>query len=128
MLLDADERNLVVRAARGLDPSRVATAQPKTKGIAGWVLQRGEPVLLNHLTRLDPLVDYTEHDKSIFSSICVPLRRGGRIDGLLCVNSFTRDRLFDQDDLELAELFSYQASMALALARPGEQLNGTKPR
>jgi GAF domain-containing protein len=91
------------------------------------VLQRGEPVLLNHLTRLDPLVDYTEHDKSIFSSICVPLRRGGRIDGLLCVNSFTRDRLFDQDDLELAELFSYQASMALALARPGEQLNGTKP-
>ncbi len=114
LLVSGGGHHLSVRAARGLEPRFLHTEQPIAKGIAGWVLRNGTPMLLEDLTKVHPFVDYTEHDKQISSSICVPLGVAGQPCGVVCVSSHDRGRLFDDDDLSLVTLLCRSVELLLA--------------
>lgn len=113
MLLDEDARELVVRASRGLDSSR-EFRMPLGEGIAGWVAEHGEPLVLQ-----DVVSDrrFMGTDPSVMSALAVPLRVEGKVIGVLNVSNATRQRRFDYLDLELLISFADMAAVAIENAR-----------
>lgn len=118
MLVDEDEGDLVVRAARGLDSSRAYRVRVG-EGIAGWVAEHGEPLVLQ-----DVVADrrFRGTDPSLKSALAVPLSVGGRIIGVLNVSTAKRQRRFDRQDLEHLTSFADMAAVAIDNARLYEAL------
>jgi len=81
-------------------------------GLATWVLERNEPVLVEDEfddARVAPLPSGPIHG----SLICAPLRgRDGAI-GVLTLERIGEGRVFSDDEFELTQLFAAQASIAL---------------
>lgn len=113
MLLDDDARELVVKASRGLDSSREFRV-PIGEGIAGWVAEHEEPLVLQ-----DVVSDrrFTGTDPSVKSALAVPLRVDGKVIGVLNVSSETRKHRFDHLDLEHLSSFADMAAVAIENAR-----------
>ncbi|MBU0988259.1 MAG: GAF domain-containing protein [Proteobacteria bacterium] len=86
---------------------------PLGKGIAGWVLENGKPLLLNG--KVDPADFPGTADKirNISSSLCVPLKIGNKNIGVLSVNLVDRDRSFRETDLKLISVFGNNAAVAI---------------
>lgn len=118
MLMDEDEGDLVVRASRGLDSSRAYRVRVG-EGIAGWVAEHGEPLVLQ-----DVVADrrFRGTDPSLKSALAVPLSVGGRIIGVLNVSTARRQRRFDRQDLEHLTSFADMAAVAIDNARLYEAL------
>ncbi|NPV60655.1 MAG: SpoIIE family protein phosphatase [Actinobacteria bacterium] len=118
MLMDEDEGDLVVRASRGLDSSRAYRVR-LGEGIAGWVAEHGEPLVLQ-----DVVADrrFRGTDPSLKSALAVPLSVGGRIIGVLNVSTARRQRRFDRQDLEHLTSFADMAAVAIDNARLYEAL------
>ena len=113
MLLDEDTGELVVKASRGLDSSREFRVSPG-EGIAGWVAEHGEPLVLQ-----DVIADerFRGVDDGIKSALAVPLRTGTKVIGVLNVANTTRSRRFDRPDLEHLSSFADMAAVAIENAR-----------
>lgn len=113
MLLEDDSRELVVKASRGLD-SALEFRVPLGEGIAGWVAEHGEPLVLQ-----DVVSDhrFTGSDPSVKSALAVPLRADGKVIGVLNISNTTRRRRFDHSDLELLGSFADMAAVAIENAR-----------
>jgi sigma-B regulation protein RsbU (phosphoserine phosphatase) len=118
MLLDEDTGELVVKASRGLDTSRKFRV-PLGEGIAGWVADHGEPLVLQ-----DVISDqrFTGTDSSVMSALAVPLRVEGKVIGVLNVSNAVRPRRFDDQDLEHLSSFADMAAIALENARLYQEL------
>lgn len=118
MLLDDDARELVVRASRGLD-SMHEFRMPMGEGIAGWVAEHGEPLVLQ-----DVISDhrFTGTDPSVKSALAVPLRADGKVIGVLNISNTARKRRFDHTDLELLSSFADMAGVAIENARLYQKL------
>ncbi len=123
MLLDDKKQVLTIKAARGLDPRYVRSAQQKMgEGIAGWAAAQGQPLLLQDTIQKDRFTLHQEHEKKIVSSICIPMKSKDRLIGVLSVNSTSEDRRFNQEDLKVLTLFSSQAASAIENAQLFEQI------
>ncbi len=77
-------------------------------GISGWVVRHGQSVLSN-----DPTHDvrYVEVVPGIQCGMYVPIQMGGKVFGLICVESEIKDA-FSQSDLHLTETLASQAAIA----------------
>lgn len=97
-----------------LTPFRLQLGQ----GIAGWVAERGEPLLVDDVTK-EPRYYSKINDTIGFearSILCVPLRMKDRVIGVIeVINKLGKggDTRFSQDDLEM--LTTLAASIAVAL-------------
>ena len=119
LLVDEETGELIVQVATG-DPGEEAMRQrvPAGQGIAGWVVDRDETVIVD-----DPKNDdrfYEGMDEAIgFETrnlVAVPLRVRGRVIGAVeAINK--RDGSFDDRDAELASALSNQAAIAIDNAR-----------
>ncbi|MGQ9536064.1 MAG: ATP-binding SpoIIE family protein phosphatase [Actinomycetota bacterium] len=118
MLLEEETRELVVKAARGLDGTRDFRVSLGS-GISGWVAENGEPLILQDVVA-DPRFRGT--DPSVKSALAVPLRAGERIIGVLNVSSCTHTRRFDHRDLEHLISFADMAAVAIENARLYQEL------
>jgi len=118
MLLDEEAQELVVKASRGLSSSREFRV-PLGQGIAGWVAERGEPLVLQ-----DVISDrrFTGVDDSIKSALAVPLRVEGKVIGVLNISNASRKRRFDNHDLEHLSAFADMAAVSIENARLYEAL------
>ena len=130
MLLDRERRALRHRVTHGGD----AVSQPRYvklgSGIAGWVAQHGNPVLLNDVTtddRFDPEIDglAAQATKSL---ICVPLQIKGAVIGVLGVFNKASPFLFDEEDLSVLITLAAQVSIALDNARLYNSLRAERDR
>jgi Nif-specific regulatory protein len=96
------------------------------QGIGGWVVQRGEPLLVEDVKgdpRFYPEVDRVTGFKTR-SILCVPLKVKGKILGALeAINPLNRQG-FSPFDKELFSLFSNQVAIALENAQLHQQLRG----
>lgn len=90
---------------------------PLGKGVAGWVLEHGKPLLLNG--KIDPADFPGAQNKirNISSSLCVPLKISDKNIGVLSVNLVDRDRSFNDTDLKLIGIFGNNAAVAIHNAR-----------
>jgi transcriptional regulator with GAF, ATPase, and Fis domain len=129
LLLDATGEVLLFPYVDDEDPAVIARLQemrvPRERGIAGWVVSRGEPLLVSDVAG-DPRF-YAEVDRSLGRTtrnlLCVPLRtRGGVIGVLEVINK--RDGDFTPEDLAFLDALSGSVAVAIENARLFAELKG----
>jgi diguanylate cyclase (GGDEF)-like protein len=106
MLLDADRKRLLAKAAHGMSAEQMQSLSfPVGQGVAGWVVEHGQPALIHDVAADARFVARSAGGGSIRSMICVPLMVG---DGRVGVVTATCDEpnAFDALDLELVQLVS----------------------
>ncbi len=106
MLLDADRRRLLAKAAYGLRAERMHTLSFAVgEGVAGWVVERGEPALINDVTQDPRFVALPANQTPIMSMLCVPLLARGERVGVVTATSEDTNA-FHPDDLEIVRFIS----------------------
>jgi diguanylate cyclase (GGDEF)-like protein/excisionase family DNA binding protein len=122
-LVDPATGLLTPLTARGVDAaSYMEPWEPGETGVATWVLDHNEPVLVVD-ERNDARVNQFRSDEPVDGSlICVPLRgRDGAI-GVLTVERLGLADSFSAEEFELVQLFAAQVSIALQNAEVFEEV------
>ncbi len=118
--------DLELTAASGVGTTENALAPiivPRGRGIAGWVLEHGEPLLIQDAYS-DPRF-YREVDRQTGfrtrSLLCVPMLRGEQEIGVLQVLNPTGRHSFDEADLEAFNAYGTLAATAIDKLRTIER-------
>jgi signal transduction histidine kinase len=121
MLLDRNTGELIISVPTGPVKAQLSDFRiPPGKGIAGWVVAHGEPLIVPDVS-VDPRF-YEEVDKiSGFKTkaiLCVPMRNtDGEIIGVLQVINRLDGKPFTPQDINLLSEFADQAAIAIENAR-----------
>ncbi|MDO8753263.1 MAG: GAF domain-containing protein, partial [Anaerolineales bacterium] len=83
------------------------------KGVTGWVAEHGESVLIGDVQKDTRYYGLREN---IQSEMCVPLRSGDRIIGVVNIES-TRLNAYNENDLRVLETIAAQISVSIQNAR-----------
>ena len=94
------------------------------KGITGWVAEKGEPLLVNDATK-DPR--YAAGDESIRSEICVPLKVGQKVIGVIDAQSTSLD-YFTQNDLRLLNIAAGQIASLIENSRLQKEIKRSEEK
>ncbi|MBI4871791.1 MAG: response regulator [Candidatus Riflebacteria bacterium] len=120
MLLSEDASELVFVVAQGRAGASVKRFTVKVgQGISGWVAKTGEDLLIPD-AYADPRFDPTFDAKTGFRTrtvMCVPLKVGERIIGVVQLINRIDGGAFVRDDLEMLKAISGQAAIGIENAR-----------
>jgi len=106
MLLDADRKRLLAKAAYGLRSERMHTLSFAVgEGVAGWVVDHGEPALIADVAGDPRFVMLPANQTPIASMLCVPLLARGESVGVVTATS-DRAAAFGQGHLDLVRFIS----------------------
>lgn len=113
MLIDKDR--LVFKNVKGPESNKlIGVSMPKTEGIAGWVVQNGEHLIVNDVKnddRFNPFIDrLTGYETR--SVLCVPLKLSTGVIGVIELLNKTSGS-FTQRDVEIIMYFVNQAAIAI---------------
>ena len=122
MLLDHDRKNLVIKAAKGLNPQiKPGTCVPIGDGIAGWVAREGRPIVLIDGTGSN----YTSlHEEQVRNAVSLPVLLDNHVVGVLnlsyqdCVDG----RRFSSTELGFLTTLANHAAAAINNAQLFEEL------
>ena len=122
MLLDELDERLKIVSAQGLSQTIVAqTRQKLGHGVAGWVAQQREPLLLDGKAKDDDRFEYTFEidDEDLFSSISVPLYIRDELLGVMnmSLTARTSKEELTEYQLRMATVFAQHAASAIENAR-----------
>jgi signal transduction histidine kinase len=127
MLYDAETGVLETRASYGLESEFARHAKKKLgEGIAGWVAQQNQPLLLSERPPGE-LGQHYKPDRNITSALSLPLRVGMRCIGVLNVNRINFPVSFEDHHRELLMMFAEHVGAAVDRAQAVEKL-GTRAR
>jgi signal transduction histidine kinase len=127
MIYNPETAELETRASYGLESEFARNARKKLgEGIAGWVAQRGQAVILNHTTN-DPLGEHFKDDRTITSALSLPLRVGERCVGVLNVNRINHPEHFHDQHRRMLEIFAEHVGAVIDRAQTMERL-GSRSR
>jgi GAF domain-containing protein len=124
MMLDESQREFVFAVATGATHESVAKSRvPAEQGIAGWVLKRGEPAIVNDVSKDARF--YAELDRgsgfTTRSILAVPLKSRDKTIGVVEVIN-KRGAPFSARDQELATALAAQAAVAIENAQLYQKL------
>ncbi|MBU0704840.1 MAG: GAF domain-containing protein, partial [Chloroflexi bacterium] len=117
-----DEEAGLVRlhpAFLGLPDEMADFSIPLGEGITGWVAQTGRPLLASDVSK-EPR--YRDAVPGIRSEVCVPLKVGGKVIGVMDAESTQLDA-FSEEHVRLFSTLAAQLGMALENARLFEETN-----
>jgi K+-sensing histidine kinase KdpD len=118
MLLDKSRAELFIKMSYGIEEWVVENTRVKVgQGIAGMVVERGEPLLISNIEENDVYTAPNSPQYETVSLLSVPLRVHDVVVGVINVNNKTNGRPFDHDDLNLLISFSERISRALERVR-----------
>jgi transcriptional regulator with GAF, ATPase, and Fis domain len=119
MLVDEASQKLVITASLGIKPEYIAQGGPKVgEGIAGYVVQSGEALLLPPKTNMEQHKNFEMKIAELRSSICAPLRSRHKIIGVMNFsNKDPKKRLFTEYDLKILTIFSQYATLVIDTAQ-----------
>lgn len=127
MIYNPESGLLETRATYGLESEFARNAKKKLgEGIAGWVAQRGESVLLNPKSGGE-LGQHFKNDRNITSALSMPLRVGERCVGVLNVNRINHTEAFQERHRDMLGLFAEHVGAVVERAEAMERL-GTRSR
>ena len=107
MIYDHESGELETRASYGLESEYARHARRKIgEGIAGWVAQHNEPLLLGPKEPNDALRQHYKSNRNITSALSLPIRVGDRCIGVLNVNRINHPEPFSEHHRDLLRLFS----------------------
>lgn len=111
--------SMTVSVARSFDRTDVVVPRSRlSMGIAGKVVAEGEAVLSLDAGQDDRFEAMASvEDLRLRSVMCMPIRVEERVEGVLYVDNRLQFGAFNEEDMELVELFAAQASIALQQAR-----------
>ncbi|MEW6052552.1 MAG: HD domain-containing phosphohydrolase [Nitrospirota bacterium] len=117
MIVDKDR--LVFKNVKGPESSKLqGVSVPKTEGIAGRVVQIGEPVIVNDVrqdVRFNPEIDrLTGYETK--SILCAPLKLSTGVIGVIELLN-KNSNLFAEKDAEVLTYFANQAALAIDMAK-----------
>lgn len=113
MLLDKENQELSIKAAKGLSQDIIENARPKVgEGISGWVAQSKEPLLIKDIEKDKRFRRRggNYHNNSLLS---VPLLARDEVFGVINVNNKSNKRTFRESDLDKLKQISAHVSSAL---------------
>jgi len=127
LFLDDETGDLYFDVALGEKGESIKTIRLKRgQGIAGWVAEHQEPVIINDV-RNDTRFFKDADKKSEFETramVCLPVRLKDKLVGVLeAINK--RQGLFDSEDRELLTALSNQVAVAIENARLYDELKET---
>lgn len=83
------------------------------EGVAGWVAQNRQPVLIEDVLKDPRFKRHPGQLRTMYSMICVPLEMHRRLIGVLTLTTSRPDHIFTADELELVVLIAAHISLAL---------------
>jgi diguanylate cyclase (GGDEF)-like protein len=122
-LVDKGTRELISIYATGEDAADLLALRLSMEGsLRGWVAQHGSAQIVNDGSA-DPRVAHAngEGERRPHASLVVPLRLRGTTTGVLAVERL-RGRTFEEQELEVAQLFANMAAIAIQNAHVYEEL------
>jgi signal transduction histidine kinase len=107
-------QHLECRSVHGVDSDFVKDARIKVgEGIAGYVAQHGEPLVLNDDDVQRKFAASKKTGRNITSALCIPLMVKGRAIGVLNIKRIDRDRSFSVGDARILAVFGEHAAIAI---------------
>jgi signal transduction histidine kinase len=107
MVYDSDTGVLETRASYGLESEFTRHAKRKLgEGIAGWVAQHKEALLLGPAESNATLRQHYKPERNITSALSLPIRVGDRCIGVLNVNRINHPEPFREHHRDLLRMFS----------------------
>lgn len=127
MLIDKNRNELTIKYARGLNEKIVKEAraildQKDPMEVAVWVVQRGEPLLIQDIERDGRFVKRDGKKYTTNSLLSVPLKARDEIIGVLNVNNKKDRGIFTQEDLDILMTLANEVSIAIQNNRLYEEL------
>jgi len=122
-LILSEGGELTTLASRNLNGEPIRKADLKVShSVAKTVLESGKPILSVDAQDDERFKKFMSvYGLRLRSLLCVPLKVGGDVIGVLYVDNRFEKGAFDSDDLRILELFSDQASIAVRNARLFEE-------
>jgi transcriptional regulator with GAF, ATPase, and Fis domain len=113
-----------VHVARSFDGADIALPRTRVSlGIVKRVLESGEALVSLDAGQDQRLEEYASIEElQLKSVICLPVRVDGEIRGVLLVDNRLKQGAFEEEDLEIAELFADQAAIAMQNSRRTDEL------
>jgi signal transduction histidine kinase len=122
MIYNPETGELETRVSYGLESEFARNAKKKLgEGIAGWVAQRGESVILNNQAAHE-LGKHFKNDRNITSALSLPLRVGERCVGVLNVNRINHPEPFQEHHREILNLFAEHVGAVIDRAEVMDRL------
>ena len=113
LILDEDSGELVIRAEKNFQDDFVRTFRlPVEDTIAGDVIRKGEPIIINNDAPQKIVTKYL-----VRSIMYVPLRVRGKVIGVLGVDNRHSSAEFDHEQLSLVSTLADYAAIAIENAR-----------
>ena len=115
MWFNEEEGCLRIAAAKGID-AKIAQAIRLRPGeqVAGWVFQKGKPVILNKNSQDQSIFAPLLKRQEITAAVSFPITMRGKVLGVLNISQSSDDARFSEADIEMLAVVCGQASMALA--------------
>ncbi len=116
MLMDDDNRRLVVKIAKGLDNEVIRDAAHEIgEGVSGWVGKTGEPLLIKDITKDARFTGRKSGKYYNNSLLSVPLKMRGKIIGVINVNNKTSRDIFRESDLDFLNTIADFAAIVIKI-------------
>lgn len=127
MLVDRATGDLELRSVTGEESSArlVGMRTQVGEGIAGWVAQHREPLLLGPTVDASQYVGFKPKDYSINASMVVPIEVRGELVGVLNVTNPNNGKQYGADDLQAAQVFAEHAGITCRHAEQAEWMRQT---
>lgn len=125
-LVDEKEGCIVFRVAYGAGRDQVVGMRiPVDEGIAGYVVNTGQPMALSNVQQDSRFAHATAQKTGYVprSILAMPLLRGDRVIGVMEVLDKIAAPAFGMQDMELLALFARQAAIAIDQSQHVQQLN-----
>ena len=124
MLYNPEDGTLETRASYGLEAEFARNARKKLgEGIAGWVAERQQAVLLSNDRSPEGLHQHFKPNRNITSALSLPLRVGERCVGVLNVNRINHPDPFQDHHREMLSLFAEHVGAVIERAETVERLS-----
>ncbi|HSE42396.1 MAG TPA: GAF domain-containing protein [Acidobacteriota bacterium] len=109
MLLDSRTGELRIKAAKGLSSTVIRnTVKRIGEGISGWVVREGKPLYVKNVEKDENFTESPYFEQySSKSLVCVPVKAGNRVIGVLNANNKWNGEPFEEHELYLVTIFAH---------------------
>jgi len=133
MLIDKIKNELSIKYARGLNDKIIKEAksilgQKDPKEVAVWVVQHGEPLLIEDIEKDGRFLKRNGKKYCTNSLLSVPLKARGEVIGVLNVNNKKDKSIFNKRDLDIMVTLADEVSIAIQNNRLYEDLTSANER